>query len=97
MYLYSRFLFSCNFGSWGAVINILSFLLSVHPTCMDYSPELTNRIKEFITLRNMNWSCIQCKLCKICNAKVMERPNSELQPVQVRVTVFCSYIHVHIR
>ncbi|XP_021948960.1 remodeling and spacing factor 1 [Folsomia candida] len=53
-----------------------------HPTCMDYSPELTNRIKEFITLRNMNWSCIQCKLCKICNAKVMERPNSELQPVQ---------------
>ena len=31
-----------------------------HPTCLKYSPELTEKIQS------ERWQCIECKVCSVC-------------------------------
>ena len=31
-----------------------------HPTCLKYSPELTDKIQS------ERWQCIECKVCSVC-------------------------------
>ena len=40
--------------------NEYTFIFSVHPSCMDYSEELTRKIMS------MPWQCTNCKTCFFC-------------------------------
>lgn len=41
------------------VLSLVHFY-SGHPTCLNYSPELTEKILS------ERWQCIECKVCSVC-------------------------------
>ena len=43
-------------------VNCIIFILA-HPSCMDYSVELTSRIRA----DGGSWQCIDCKACVMCH------------------------------
>ena len=46
------------FFFWFRYKGIISF--SGHPSCLKFSPELTDVVKQ------LRWQCIECKTCSFC-------------------------------
>jgi hypothetical protein len=54
-------------------------LLTVHASCVEYSPELTKRIHDFEAAdgaRKILWECIDCKTCLKCNDSLLTKHHS---------------------
>ncbi|XP_022240060.1 histone acetyltransferase KAT6B-like isoform X2 [Limulus polyphemus] len=49
-------------NAWG-LLSCSDCGISGHPACLNFSSELTTRI------RNKKWQCVKCKLCQLCGEK----------------------------
>lgn len=67
----------------GLVLTLLLWLLSGHPTCLQFTLNMTEAVKTY------KWQCIECKSCILCgtseNDVSLGYPGDRKRPKGLRV------------